>query len=169
MALRPCRECKREVSTDATVCPHCGKRYPARWAGLSPGAGCLVLLIVLFIGGTIVSGPSVNAPRAVVDAPDPKALALSHVKLDYAWDKDTLVNIMTATFTIRNQGKRRIKDLTIHCEHSGPSGTIMDSNERVIYETIPAGKTKIVRNFNMGFIASQAVRTNCRVIDLVVE
>jgi hypothetical protein len=78
-------------------------------------------------------------------------------------------SLMTATFTIRNQGKRRIKDLTIHCDHSGPSGTVMDSNERVIYEAIPAGKTKVIRDFNMGFIARQAVRSNCRVTDLVVE
>ncbi|WP_165935508.1 hypothetical protein [Vibrio owensii] len=28
MALKPCRECKNEVATDATECPHCGCNGP---------------------------------------------------------------------------------------------------------------------------------------------
>lgn len=35
MALKPCRECGREVSTEAVSCPACGAPWPAReqWAG----------------------------------------------------------------------------------------------------------------------------------------
>lgn len=35
MALTRCRECRREVSTEARTCPHCGVPYPARkeWKG----------------------------------------------------------------------------------------------------------------------------------------
>lgn len=32
MALYPCPECKREISTDAKACPHCGKGIPPRSA-----------------------------------------------------------------------------------------------------------------------------------------
>ena len=28
MALKPCRECKKKVSTEAEVCPHCGVPNP---------------------------------------------------------------------------------------------------------------------------------------------
>ena len=28
MALKPCRECGAQVSTEAEVCPHCGVRSP---------------------------------------------------------------------------------------------------------------------------------------------
>ena len=28
MALKPCRECKKEVASDATECPHCGCKGP---------------------------------------------------------------------------------------------------------------------------------------------
>lgn len=28
MALKPCRECKKEVASDATTCPHCGCKGP---------------------------------------------------------------------------------------------------------------------------------------------
>ena len=35
MGLTQCRECKKEVSTQARACPHCGVPYPARkeWKG----------------------------------------------------------------------------------------------------------------------------------------
>ena len=28
MALKPCRECKTEISTRAKTCPHCGLKRP---------------------------------------------------------------------------------------------------------------------------------------------
>ncbi len=30
MALRPCVECKKEISTDADPCPSCGRKHPHR-------------------------------------------------------------------------------------------------------------------------------------------
>lgn len=35
MALTRCRECRKEISTQAMACPHCGAPYPARkeWKG----------------------------------------------------------------------------------------------------------------------------------------
>lgn len=62
MALKPCSECGREVSTLARQCPHCGTPYPA-----DPVTGCfatmracgcllgtlmwLPLLLALCVGG----------------------------------------------------------------------------------------------------------------------
>ncbi|MGD9780640.1 MAG: zinc ribbon domain-containing protein [Kiritimatiellia bacterium] len=33
--MKPCRECRREISEQAVACPHCGAPYPARkkWDG----------------------------------------------------------------------------------------------------------------------------------------
>ena len=33
--MKPCRECKREISEQALACPHCGAPYPAKdkWEG----------------------------------------------------------------------------------------------------------------------------------------
>ena len=33
--MKPCRECKQEISEQALACPHCGAPYPAkdRWEG----------------------------------------------------------------------------------------------------------------------------------------
>ncbi|MGE4299475.1 MAG: zinc-ribbon domain-containing protein [Desulfovibrionaceae bacterium] len=46
MALIKCHECKREVSTEATICPHCGAAIKSKRK-----IGCLSLIaIVLFLG-----------------------------------------------------------------------------------------------------------------------
>lgn len=55
MAMTKCRECKKEVSSEAPACPHCGVKNPGRSDGLSATAiGCLAILgfgaLVLVIG-----------------------------------------------------------------------------------------------------------------------
>lgn len=51
MSLRPCEACKQQISSDAKVCPHCGKKVE-----MSIGRGCLVVILALIIGGAIING-----------------------------------------------------------------------------------------------------------------
>jgi hypothetical protein len=44
MALRPCKECKKEISSEAKVCPNCGKKQET-----GGGIGCLGVIIVLVV------------------------------------------------------------------------------------------------------------------------
>lgn len=78
---------------------------------------------------------------------------------DIKWSKD--FSVMEISVTIKNNSEFTLKDFVIDCEHSGPSGTVMDSNRREIFEIVEAGKSKRIRQFNMGFINSQAVSTAC--------
>jgi hypothetical protein len=66
MALQPCRECGREISTEAQTCPHCGVGRPAEAVPTAspaapqpspataqprfmwPTIGCLGLLLLMF-------------------------------------------------------------------------------------------------------------------------
>jgi hypothetical protein len=50
MALKPCKECGREISTEARTCPHCGKKNPTGQKTSLVAMGCLVLLVLLVIG-----------------------------------------------------------------------------------------------------------------------
>jgi len=102
----------------------------------------------------------VDANNAAKDHPE-QGLELAH----YSWATSGFGNIMMATFVLRNKSDFSIKDPKITCEHAGKSGTVMDSNTRVIYEVILPHKTKRISAFNMGFIDSQAVSTNCRITD----
>jgi len=51
MALQPCKECGKQISTEATMCPHCGKK-PAK-GGMGAGTGCFVVIGVLILLGVI--------------------------------------------------------------------------------------------------------------------
>ena len=94
MALEPCRECGREVSTEAQTCPHCGVGHPAGvpepprapaqgrrrvWSSL----GCLgLLLLLLWIIGEggrdqpppLALGQSYRVKRSMVACPSGEAL-----------------------------------------------------------------------------------------------
>jgi hypothetical protein len=65
MALKPCKECGKEVSTSAAACPHCGA--PVKAAGLS-GCGSLVVgfgaLVILAMMVKACDGGDAPAPRA---------------------------------------------------------------------------------------------------------
>jgi len=99
----------------------------------------------------------------------PRDIALHMVKLDFNWSKGGFGNVMLADFTISNPSDYSIKDIEITCEHSAPSGTEIDSNTRTVYQTVPAKGKKVIRNFNMGWIHTQAARSSCKVVDLVVQ
>ena len=73
--------------------------------------------------------------------------------------------MISGRLTVTNAALFPIKDFTLHCEHSGNSGTVMDENTRTIYEIVPAKGKKTFHNLNMGFIASQAVKSNCTITD----
>jgi len=50
MSLRACKECGRQISSDAKVCPQCGKKQ-----GASAGAGCLAIIGILIALGIVGS------------------------------------------------------------------------------------------------------------------
>lgn len=60
MALNPCRECRKEISTDATTCPNCGKNRPH--GGVSTGSGCVIIVVALLAMGWCVGGVGPDAP-----------------------------------------------------------------------------------------------------------
>lgn len=49
MALKPCKECKAEISTSAKTCPHCGK------PNLKGNIGCLGIFLLFGLGGIIAA------------------------------------------------------------------------------------------------------------------
>lgn len=97
-----------------------------------------------------------------------KETALRLVSIDFNWSKGGFGSVMIVDFVILNPSNYAIKDLEVTCTHFANSGTRIDSNSRTIYEVVPAKGKKIVKDFNMGFIHSQATKTSCKVLDLEV-
>ena len=179
MALRPCNECKREISTEAKVCPNCGKTNPTARPN-NTALGCLGLLGFVFLiglcskdqkaGSSSSTAADLNVSSTPAPTESPKEEALRQVEIvKWSWSKGGFDNIMMASFRVKNGYSRPVKDLEITCVHSAPSGTIIDRNVRTIYEVIGPGKTRRFPETNMGFIHSQASSSSCTVTDLVVE
>jgi hypothetical protein len=82
----------------------------------------------------------------------------------FSWSKEGFGNVMLANFTIKNSSAFDLKDIAIRCTHAAPSGTVIDSNERTIYDIVKASSTRSFREFNMGFVHSQAKSSGCRVV-----
>ena len=85
------------------------------------------------------------------------------------WWKDGFDSVMMVSFNVKNPLQFDVKDIEITCRHSAQSGTEIDSNARVIYRVFPAKKTTAVREFNMGFIHSQAARSGCAITNAGVQ
>jgi uncharacterized protein (UPF0333 family) len=173
VSLRPCQECKKEISSDAKACPNCGKQQTT-----GSNHGCLIIIIVLVVVGVIGRMASHDSsdsakstpPSGTVSTSSTDAVkqdALSKIKLDFTLTKDEM-GIITANFVVKNESSYNIKDFEITCEHFANSGSNIDSNVRTIYDIVMAHTTRKVRNFNMGFVHSQASKSSCKITDLKV-
>lgn len=78
MALGKCRECRKEVSSEAMACPHCGVAKPVRkkvgiwgWMGVAL-VGFVVFRIASPGGGAVEATHAKAPPAAVTPPPAPK-------------------------------------------------------------------------------------------------
>lgn len=145
------------------------------WATNKPGMIFLMISIVTLI---LVAWPkpkqsgSASVAQNMDIAPiviDKKQMAMSLVSLDdLRWRKEGFGNVMEADFTIKNRSDQDIKDVKITCSHSAKSGTQIDKNTKTVYEVIKKHDFERIKNFNMGFIHSQAYSTSCEITDLAI-
>jgi len=83
--------------------------------------------------------------------------------VDLDWHKDGFGVVMTLDITLKNTTAYPLKDFTIRCEHFANSGTAMGHNTQTLYETLAPGEKHRFTDLNMGFIQTQAARSNCEV------
>jgi hypothetical protein len=77
--------------------------------------------------------------------------------------KEGFGNVLVVDITLRNDALSNLKDFQITCDSKGHSGTIIDSNTRMLYEVVDARSTRTFRKVNMGLLHSQAASTHCTV------
>lgn len=77
-------------------------------------------------------------------------------------------NIAEGTFTIWNRSTFDVKDIKIRCVHHANSGTVIDESTGTLYELVKAHSKRTFRNFNMGFMNSQAATSSCKIIELTL-
>jgi hypothetical protein len=84
--------------------------------------------------------------------------------LDNGWYVSGFGTVAIHDFTITNNHDMDISDITVQCIYWAPSGTIIDKNRKTVYQVIPAGKKKRIKEFSMGFCHSQSARSGCDII-----
>src|ERR671920_508557 len=126
MALRPCNECEREISTDAKSCPHCGKRNPTKVpiSGRELGLWLLVVFVLVAIGLATSDRKPAPPHASTVASPAPdrgasKEFALDQMKLTFTWHRGGFETAMIGNFVITNGGAVPVKDVVVTCEHFG--------------------------------------------------
>lgn len=83
MALSKCRECGHEIAKSAPTCPNCGVKDPGKGPldiKIGTGAGCLVIIVVLWIIGSLASSSDSRSSSVTVAAPNVTAAALTPLR-----------------------------------------------------------------------------------------
>jgi RNA polymerase subunit RPABC4/transcription elongation factor Spt4 len=70
MALKPCKECGKEISTEAKVCPNCGKKNPTaseshNWVWVAALIVVLILAVNIFGSRTSSPPPKPKTPEQI--------------------------------------------------------------------------------------------------------
>jgi hypothetical protein len=156
-----CANCGHEISQKAPLCPKCG--HPNKKANHLSGKQTLFYLAVGIAVIWYLASRESGSGHV-----DPKASAIASVELQkLSWHKGGFDNVMLLDVTFLNRGSHPVKDIELKCEHFSNSGTRIDSNSRVIYEVVSPGKSKTVKDFNMGLINTQAASSECKITNLV--
>lgn len=81
-----------------------------------------------------------------------------------SWEKGGFGSVAIASLSLKNLNDYPVKDISLRCEYSGESGTVLNTHLETVFRVIPPKKTIRVRDMNIGFINSQAARGGCSVI-----
>ena len=77
MALTTCKECKKEISTSAKACPHCGAKRPSPastiWTAIKLVIALLFGLVVYQCTSLANRTPTADRPKDTMAAPPDKA------------------------------------------------------------------------------------------------
>ncbi|HZZ86074.1 MAG TPA: hypothetical protein VFE30_16205 [Anaeromyxobacteraceae bacterium] len=70
MSMKPCKECKKEISSEAKVCPNCGKKSPTQSGGAKVVGFIIGILFFIWLFGHI-GGNATPSGTAASNAQEP--------------------------------------------------------------------------------------------------
>lgn len=166
-----CMKCKKELNNTYNICPDCDvKKLPPviDIALLIAFLGGALYFLIWIVGLLFHSAPHV--PTAAEIEHNKAQMVLESVKLKTRWGKSGFGNVMMANFTITNGSSASlISDITITCSMTAKSGAGVGLTQNTIYDSVERGKTKTIKNINMGFIDSQASSAYCKITDMKIN
>jgi hypothetical protein len=118
--------------------------------------------VTLFFGVAVV-GTAMAAPTSKQVEQQAQAVAALQMT-EVSWHKGGWNDMMMLDATVQNSGKRDVKDIRVVCDHLSNTDAKAASDAATIYGPFPAGKSKSIRNFDMGPSRDQAKATNCSIV-----
>ncbi|MCG2590397.1 zinc ribbon domain-containing protein [Rhodohalobacter sulfatireducens] len=93
MALVNCKECEREISSDADTCPHCGYSIKKEREEKESAIGCLIVVFIIIAG--FYFWPESSSNEKPWNERDNSTMAYIMAE---NWVKDRLISPSTAEF-----------------------------------------------------------------------
>jgi len=155
------------VPVGLLMCLSAAKRDLGKTIALGSVAS-FVLMVGIVIARGVPASPTQAAASTIDVEPKPASLSRSDMLANFrirglTWEKDGFGTVMTASFFLHNDNPMAMKDVEVTCSSSGPSGSIIDTNSRTVFEVVRQRSFLQIDKINMGFIRSEAVQTKCRV------
>ncbi len=152
------------------MCLSASKRDLGKTIALGSVACFGAILAVIVARGPTNATKSASAETVAQTAvqPQPENLTRSQMLANFrvsalSWHKDGFGTIMMASFVVHNDNRVSLRDIEVTCSSTGPSGSIIDTNARTVYEVVRDRSYLQVDKLNMGFIRTEATGTKCRV------
>jgi hypothetical protein len=150
------------------MCLSAAKRELGKTIALSSAGTFVVMMAVVIARGPAPATQAVASTTQGYVEPKPESLSRSDILANFkirsfSWQKEGFGTAMTASFFLHNSNPMPLKDIEVTCLSSGPSGSVIDTNSRTVYEVVGQRSFLQVDNINKGFIRSEAVSTKCGV------
>lgn len=130
----------------------------------STTAGIISIAVLVVAAIILPKIPHRGMKQAKLDQYTQKRKRTPSVTISYlTWHKEGFANVLVASFTIDNANAFPVNDVEISCDEIDPSGTILGTTSRTIFNVIDPHGSKAVIDFDMGFIDSQTKSTRCLV------
>ena len=122
------------------------------------GSRAVTLLLGVAVVGTALSAPTSKQL-------DQQAQAMAALQMtDVSWHKGGWNEMTMLDATVKNSGKHDVKDIRVVCGHLPGNDTPAAGKAATIYGPFVAGKSKSIRNFDMGPFREHPEATNCSIV-----
>jgi hypothetical protein len=142
VAMKNCKECGKEVSSNAKECPHCGAPQP-RQVGIAGILGTLFVGYIVYAVATHEGAQSAQPSSSFADvspapsaAPEPPPLEVQ------SWRCEKEYGYIFVTGEVKNVSSRKLENVTAVGEFRTTSGELVKSEDALLeYNPIMPGQS----------------------------
>lgn len=146
MALKPCRECGQNVSSEAPTCPACGCSRPVRHWGIFK---IFFTTLFLFVAGfTLIGALAVDSaptpqvqPKRVAEKPRSAAPPEPELKIK-SWRCDIEENYTYVRGEVKNLTDQKIEHVLAVATYKNKAGELVKSDDALVeFDPLMPGQT----------------------------